>query len=400
MTAAATPRPSTTAAATPRPSTTAAACATSGHPLEMFPVFRRIPRSIPRDIVYTLIWNALFTLVFTILNILFVPADPLADVLWSTFVFANCIGFIIHFEFAICDRLVPGVRQHGTAIRAAYVSLLAVVGVFAGYWLATEILHYPVMQGWIFSPRGIFSIGGMALLISTVLLMIFIPRERAARMEADFERERSRVVAAERETTLARFKLLEAQVEPHFLYNTLANVVSLVDSNPATAKKMLERLIALLRGAAAAAGTTEATLSAQVEHLRAYLELMALRMGGRLSFRIDVEPGLESLRLPPLLLQPLVENAIKHGLEPKVDGGEVVVVARRAGDCVELTVADSGVGFHDVRVRSGAEGGVGLANLRARLAALHGDAASIGIEENAPSGTRVTMRLPIDGPRG
>lgn len=383
-------------AATPRPNTTAdATCATSGHPLEMFPVFRRIPRSITRDIVYTLIWNTLFTVVFTVLNILFVPADPLADVLWSTFVFANCIGFIIHFEFAICDRLYPGVRRHGTAIRAAYVSLLAVVGVFAGYWIATEILHYPVMQNWIFSPRGIFAIGGIALLISTVLLMIFIPRERAARMEAAFERERSRVVAAERETTLARFKLLEAQVEPHFLYNTLANVVSLVDSNPATAKKMLERLIALLRGAAAAAGTAETTLSDQVEHLRAYLELMALRMGGRLTFRLDVPPDLEELALPPLLLQPLVENAIKHGLEPKVEGGKVTVTASRRGEFVLLVVADSGVGFRDVRVRFGEEGGVGLANVRARLAALYGAAASIAIEEDLPCGTRVTMRLPV-----
>jgi len=385
-----------TAAAPSRPnaSAEAVACASNGHPLELFPLFRRLPRSIPRDLVYTLIFNSIFALVFSVLNMIFVPGDPLRIVAWSNFVFANCIGFIIHLEFAVGGWLYPGVSRHGTPVRAAYFSLLAIVGVFAGYWLATEILHYPQTQEWIFTPRGILAIGGMSLLISTLLLLIFIPRERTARMEAAFERERSRVVAAERETTLAQLKLLEAQVEPHFLYNTLANVVSLVDSNPATAKRMLERLIALLRGAAVAAGGAEVTLAAQIEHLRAYLELMSLRMGGRLAFRLDVDPALANVALPPLLLQPVVENAIRHGLEPKVEGGEIVVIARRREGNVELIVADTGVGFRDVRVRAGGDGGVGLSNLRARLAALYGDAASIGIEENTPEGTRVTMRLP------
>jgi len=388
-------------ATAPSSSTTAVGSGgtTSGHPLEMFPVFRRIPRSIARDLVYTLIWNSLFMVVFTVLRLILVSDESLGAVLWSAFVFANCVGFIIHFEFAIGDRLFPGIHRQGMAMRAIYFSLVPIAGVFAGYWLATEILHYPDMQSWIFSPRGVFAIGGLSLVISTLLLLIFIPRERAARMEAAFERERSRVAAAEREATLARLKLLEAQVEPHFLYNTLANVVSLIDSNPATAKKMLERLIALLRGAASAAGGVDVTLAAQAEHLRAYLELMAMRMGGRLAFRLDVPRDLANLRLPPLLLQPLVENAIRHGLEPKVEGGEVVVTARRAGGFVVLEVADSGVGFRDVRVRSGEEAGVGLANVRARLAALYGDAATIGIEENARGGTRVTMRLPVDDPR-
>jgi sensor histidine kinase YesM len=385
-------------AATPRTnhaSADTAPCEPAGHPLELFPPFRRISRSIPRDIVYTLIFNTIFALVFSVLNTIFVPSDSLRTVAWSNFVFANCIGFIIQLEFTLTAWLFPSVFRHGTAIRAAHFSLLAIIGVFAGYWLATEILHYPQTQGWIFTPRGVLAIGGMSLLISTVLLLIFIPRERAARMEAAVERERSRVVAAEREVTLARLKLLEAQVEPHFLYNTLANVVSLVDSNPATAKLMLNRLITLLRGAAVAAGGAEVTLGAQVAHLRAYLELLALRMGPRLVYRLEVDPGLTSIALPPLLLQPVVENAIRHGLEPRIEGGEIVVTARRTGAGVELGVVDTGIGFRDVRVATGTEGGVGLANLRARLVALYGGAASIGIEENAPHGTRVTIRLPV-----
>ena len=234
--------------------------------------------------------------------------------------------------------------------------------------------------------------------VSGVLLSIFIPRERAARLQADVEREQARVSVAEKQATLAQLKLLEAQVEPHFLYNTLANVVSLIDTEPATAKAMIQRLIALLRSAAAEAGTSNATLASRVEHLRAYLELIALRMGGRLVFRIDVPPALAGVAVPPLLLQPLVENAIRHGLEPKVGGGSVAVAARRIGDMLELTVVDDGVGFAATKatIAARAKGdGLGLANLRARLATIYGGAASVLIEDNVPQGSRITLRLPL-----
>ena len=185
--------------------------------------------------------------------------------------------------------------------------------------------------------RGIGSVLALSLVITAILLMIFLPRERAARAEAAMAREQARLAASERETTEARMQLLEAQVEPHFLYNTMAHVVSLIDTDPASAKRMLERLIALLRSTATA-GNGGGTLQAQVDHLRAYLDLLALRMGPRLTWTIDVPPELARLPLPPMLLQPVVENAIKHGLEPKVDGGNVAVSARRDAGVLVLTI--------------------------------------------------------------
>jgi sensor histidine kinase YesM len=149
-----------------------------------------------------------------------------------------------------------------------------------------------------------------------------------------------------------------------------------------------------LRGAAAAAGEGEVTLAAQVEHLRAYLDLMALRMGGRLAYRIDVPAPLAGLSLPPLVLQPLVENAIRHGLEPKVGGGEVAIAACCACGLLELTVADNGVGFAATNATAECCG-LGLANLRERLAALYGGSASVVVEDNEPTGARVTLRLPV-----
>ena len=132
-----------------------------------------------------------------------------------------------------------------------------------------------------------------------MLLAIFIPRERAATRQAAMAREQARVTAAERETTVARMQLLEAQVEPHFLYNTLAHVVSLVDAEPALAKRMLHRLIELLRATAVAPGSDEHGGLADSTLLRAYLDLIALRMGPRLAWSIDVPTDLDGLHVPP-----------------------------------------------------------------------------------------------------
>jgi sensor histidine kinase YesM len=186
-------------------------------------------------------------------------------------------------------------------------------------------------------------------------------------------------------------KFLQAQVEPHFLYNTLANVVSLVDVDPAVAKRMVERLIDYLRRAALATTSAESTLGGQIELLRAYLDLIGLRLGPRLSYKIEVAPELVSLSLPPMLLQPLVENAIKHGIEPATHGGEVALSARRAGDQLVLTVADNGVGVSPMRAEGST--GLGLANLRERLATLYGPLAALKIEDRLP-GTAATITLP------
>jgi hypothetical protein len=364
----------------------------SGHPLEIIPLFRRFRRSVARDIVYTAIWNSLFALFFALLAILFSPDQSVALVLRDTFVYAQCIGFVIYGVYQIAERLFAA-RLCGTGlwVRSACHALIAIIGIFPGYLLAFRILHLTDGSVWLFSPRTVISIVIVTLLISAVLLLIFVPRERAARAEASIAREQARVAAAENEATTARMKLLEAQVEPHFLYNTLAHVVCLIDGDPGAAKGMIERLIALLR-ASAASPAGKATLGAQIGLLRAYLEIIALRMGPRLRWRIDVPPALRDVPAPPMLLQPIVENAVKHGLEPSLDGGEVVIGARRDGPLLVLTVADSGVGFRET---ASATPGIGLANLRARLATLFGDDAGVIIEDTQPRGTRVIVSFPL-----
>ena len=365
----------------------------SGHPLELIAYFRRFRPGVLRNLLYTFIWNLGFIAVFVVLTLLFEPQVRLGRALWANFVVGNCIGYLIHGGFVL-GRVVlePRIWQRGFAVRSAYYATITTAGVFGGYWLGLSLLHLSDARGFIFSAQGATDIVLLSLIISAIMASIFVARERQARAEAAFQRERVRVEATEHQFHLAQLKLLEAQIEPHFLYNTLANVISLVDADPAAAKRMVARLIDYLRYAAQAGGTGEATVGRQIELLQAYLDLMALRTNARLSYRVEMAPDVAALPLPPMLLQPLVENAIKHGLEPKVAGGQVSVGARREDSLLVLTVADNGLGFRTTRGEG--TSGLGLANLRARLESLYGARARMTIEDTQP-GTMVTLALPI-----
>lgn len=366
-------------------------CKRSGHPLEAIAFFRRFKPSLLRDLLYTFIWNSAFVFVFTVLGKLFEPREPLMQMLWVNFVIANCIGFLIHLAFRFLGQLLgERVTRQSFAVRTLYYSSISVAGVFGGYWLGFTLLSWDTARNAILSPQTAMTMLLLSLIISLFLATMFYAREQQAKAEANFERERARGEAAERHAKVAQLKLLEAQIEPHFLYNTLANVISLIDSSPATAKRMVEQLIEYLRSAAATPDAGSTTLGRQVELLRAYLDLIAVRMGSRLSYRIDMPSALGALPLPPMLLQPVVENAIKHGLEPKIDGGLVTVGARRDGDALILDVTDNGLGF---RTTSAQGGGLGLANLRERLANLYEGRARLEITDRQP-GTRVTISLP------
>jgi len=365
----------------------------SDHPLQAIPFFLRIRPFPGRSIVFTLILNTMFAAAFSVFWLLFDSQVSVLRVVGVNLVVANCIGFFIQGGFVLGRRLVGRwLLGASFAARSFYYSVVSVIGVFAGYALGATLLNRPQLWTSVFSPQGATSILLISVIISATLAAIFFARERQAKAETEFQRERARGEAAEKQIRVAQLQLLEAQIEPHFLYNTLANVISLIDAEPATAKHMIERLIDYLRRAAFVAGGADATLGRQVELLRAYLDLIVLRMGSRLSYRIDVPPELAALPLPPMLLQPVVENAIKHGIEPKIAGGEVSVTARRQGDRLLLEVTDDGLGVRATRAAGST--GLGLANLRERLSTMHGVHATLAIEDRQP-GTRVTIDLPM-----
>jgi signal transduction histidine kinase len=201
----------------------------------------------------------------------------------------------------------------------------------------------------------------------------------------------ARQTATEKELTVAKLSLLHAQVEPHFLYNTLASAQILTRSDPARADQMLGNLITYLRHSLPRTEDSLSTLGEELERTRSYLEILRIRMGERLNVQIQVPEHLKSVPMPAMMLQTLAENAIKHGLEPVVGGGTLWVLAREADGKVAVTVADDGRGFNE----SGGGTGIGLKNVRERLRLAYGDAASFNILANFPKGVAATITLPV-----
>ncbi|WP_407910318.1 sensor histidine kinase [Lysobacter claricitrinus] len=199
--------------------------------------------------------------------------------------------------------------------------------------------------------------------------------------------------ATEKELTVAKLNLLHAQVEPHFLYNTLASAQLLTRSDPERAEVMLGHLIQYLRHSLPRAEDAPSTLGAELERALAYLEIMKVRMGNRLDVQVDVPQALRTTRLPAMMLQTLVENAVKHGLEPRTGGGTVWIRARRNDDQVAVTVADDGEGLGGTST-SGT--GIGLKNVRERLKLAFDGAASLAVVANFPAGVAATLTVPAE----
>jgi hypothetical protein len=188
----------------------------------------------------------------------------------------------------------------------------------------------------------------------------------------------------------ARLSALQAQIEPHFLFNTLANVKRLYETAPSRGREMLSSLINYLRAALPTMREPGSTLGREIELVRSFLTILQMRMGERLDFAIDAPGDLATARVPPMVLPTLVENAIKHGLSPLPEGGRIDIRARSEADTLVIDIADNGAGF----AASGGSG-VGLANTRSRLAALYGAAASLSLKMASPRGVVATVRLPL-----
>jgi len=241
----------------------------------------------------------------------------------------------------------------------------------------------------------LFDLAMLWVLASAVIKAMYKGRIQAE-VKAAQATENAEAEALKRQVVEARMAAMQAQVEPHFLFNTLASIDHLIEVDPPTASKMQKNLIALLRASMPTMREANANggardLGRELAVIRPYLEILKMRMEERLQTEIDVPEGLMSAEFPPMMIQGLVENAIKHGLEPKAEGGSLKVKAEIVHGKLAVTVADTGLGFG----RAATSGtGVGLANIRERLQLLHGARASVTVTENQPSGTVVTITVP------
>jgi LytS/YehU family sensor histidine kinase len=204
----------------------------------------------------------------------------------------------------------------------------------------------------------------------------------------------ARLALIERDAAEARLKLLETQLEPHMLFNTLANLRALIVVSPDAAIDMLDRLNDYLRATLSASRASSHPLAAEFDRLADYLELMKVRMGPRLAYTLELPEALRDCPVPPLLLQPLVENSIKHGLEPKVEGGAIHVRAWRDGDKLMLEVRDTGVGFDAQLAALDTGRGFGVTQVRERLATAYGARARLAFTGAPGEGARSLIDLP------
>jgi LytS/YehU family sensor histidine kinase len=285
------------------------------------------------------------------------------------------------------DNLDAQRNWPGWGLMAPWVIASVIVGYMAGVALVDLITQAP-RTPIVIEPnlRALLLSVTVAVVPAICITYFFYARSKMASLEA-------RTQAALRSAAENQLKLLEAQLEPHMLFNTLANLRVLIGSDPLRAQGMLDHLIAYLRATLAASRTGSHPLASEFERISDYLQLMQIRMGTRLHIQLDLPASLADAPLPPLLLQPLVENAIKHGLEPKVRGGRVHVAAKRGSGTLTLSVRDTGVGL-DARPEHGAR--FGLQQVRERLATLYGAASHLELSPatDDEGGTLVTVTLP------
>ena len=353
----------------------------------------------PRWLQWT--WTTLFAaalaVVFTLLAFIAFAGDaswPRLDV-WArwygkNFIVCMTVAATIHVLFDVLLRRVggaPTVRRWTSRQRTLFFAGVPLLGLIIGWPVGIWLAGGDVLA-WIVNRQGLRIVTGT---IAVSLLISFVMHH--------FFAAKSRQYEAEKRAAEAQLRLLQGQMEPHFMFNTLATVLTLIDCDAPKAKQMLEAFIDYLRASLGKLRTGDSTLGDELAMAEAYLGLMQSRMGERLAYRIEVgEPVLRGATLPPLMLQPLVENAIHHGLECKVEGGTVVVQVRREGGSLVIDVDDDGLGECErpARRTGSAGNGVALENLRSRLAARYGNAASLSLRLRPDAGARATLILPLE----
>ncbi len=305
---------------------------------------------------------------------------------WHPFVSAQIQGFSIAYSVNVAR---PWDADH--PLRRLVVAVA--IGSLAGVLLVILVKGYT--WAYVVERHSNFLFNVVVAFFNGLFVSLFFyVKLSAARAQATLARAEAERHLLSKQAIEAELKLMQAQVEPHFLFNTLASVQYLTETDPPAAHRLLGHLIAYLRAALPQLRASSTTLGKEVELCEAYLNILRTRIGPRLAFAIDVPAELRAQPFAPNLLISLVENAIKHGIEPSADGGAIAVRARRDGERLVVEVEDTGRGIADAAAKPG--GGVGLANVRERLAALYGSRARFTLSGLEPRGTRAVLEIPVD----
>lgn len=301
-------------------------------------------------------------------------------------VYSELIGLSIWFLIDAGRHLIAPNGWPSPGKLSAWTLVSALTGYVIGSALGDWILGMPLLHGFRLHTKEVTAYLLISIASAVFGTFVFASREKLGKAQ-------EAALTAQRQAAESQLKLLESQLEPHMLFNTLANLRALIGTDPARATEMLDHMVAYLRATLGGSRTAMHPLSLEFDRLRDYLELMTVRMGPRLTYTLDLPPELAHHPVPPLLLQPLVENAIKHGLEPKVEGGSIKVQARLEGDKVVLEVSDTGVGgVATLRETQGQ--GFGLSQVAERLATTYGSLSAIYFVANEAYSTSARVVFP------
>jgi sensor histidine kinase YesM len=282
------------------------------------------------------------------------------------------------------DAALRRARKKAKEIREFYSHLLSYCLVIPTLWIVNAFVPGQWWAQWATIGWGFgVTIHGLSVFADGTFFGSAWEEKKVAELMAN---EKLKVVSSEKQLVQAQMRMLQAQIEPHFLFNTLANIQSLIAKSPDRANLMMDNFIAYLRQSLTASRAQEGTVQQEIDLVRHYLDLIKIRMAERLSFTFDIDPLLSPV-------QPIVENAIKHGLEPKEEGGYISIRGELidAGSRIRFTIADNGLGFGVHADSAGT--GLGLANLRERLKVLYDGAATMEITDANP-GTSVVITFP------
>lgn len=330
--------------------------------------------------------NALYIFGANTIIAVFLTAIRFGSGFVGNLIYSQCIGFSISISLHVAIRRI---KSTNVIVQISVITIVMIVAAVLGMVMAPVGLAVVGQEGQALTTDEKLAITLQSLLYSilfgSIISYVFISSERISE-------ERIKRLEVEKKTVETELRLLHSQMEPHFLFNTLSNILGLIDNDPAKARRMLESFTSFLRASFLTARDKTVTLSQEMDVVRNYLDMFTVRMGDRLRYEIHLPEGLRDFRIPPLLIQPLVENAVKHGLEPAREGGAISVRALRDGDFVRISVADSGIGVNE----KGTGSGIGLENVSKRLDLAYGERGRLIFEENRPAGVTVSIEVPYE----
>lgn len=291
--------------------------------------------------------------------------------------------------FSIAENLCP---KNASPLKLLIKTFtLCIVGAMMGWHIGVFILYllYPETTDFGFGSKQYFREILFILFFSGIIAYFIYFYERLKETKKEAEEERLNRLASDKQALEANLRLLQAQIEPHFLFNTLSNILSLIDTTPSRAKSMLMDFNLYLRTSLATTRPDMTTLDEEIDTIKAYLNIQKIRLGERLNYSIEIPEILLQQPFPPLLLQPLVENAVKHGLEPDIKGGDVKITASGENGVMRIIVADTGQGFSSYN-----KDGIGIKNIKERIKLIYGEKGHLSLEEKNPNGVEAVIEVP------